>query len=442
MASQKSFAFPLDAGNPVERITSLLSTLEAQQYYTYERQGHWHIGIGSRVSLVIDSKGQQATISTPEGSKGLAITSSLADVARAFLRDHSATGKVFGFVGFSYAPHIRGLNYHAGQWPILSLMVPQVEIEVQAGGFTISGDGVNNGKYIATLLNGGSTPLRCPQMPEWHTDQHREAYMQSVEDGLSQIQDGRLAKVILSRAVDLPGPVDMPQTLLTGRKSNSPRTTFCLSHGGFQATGFSPELVMSLENGRVTTEPLAGTRSCGTNDTERQALRQELLSDPKEIVEHVLSVKAAVEELEQICSNDTVVVEDFMSIRERGNVQHLGSRVCGNLSDGKDAWDAFDVLFPSITASGIPKQPALEVIGALETRPRELYSGSVIMLEGSDFFEAALVLRSVYQDDEKAWVQAGAGIIDQSDPKREFTETAEKLSTIAPFVVPADGEGL
>ncbi|KAG7113663.1 Salicylate synthase like protein [Verticillium longisporum] len=193
---------------------------------------------------------------------------------------------------------------------------------------------------------------------------------------------------------------------------------------------------MSLENGRVTTEPLAGTRSCGSSDAERLKLRQELLSDSKEIVEHVLSVKAAVEELEQICSNDSVVVDDFMSIRERGKVQHLGSRVCGQLNEAKDAWDAFDVLFPSITASGIPKQPALEVITSLETRPRELYSGSVIMLEGSDFFEGALVLRSVYQDEEKAWVQAGAGIIDQSEPTREFTETVEKLSTIAPFVVP------
>lgn len=90
-----------------------------------------------------------------------------------------------------------------------------------------------------------------------------------MADGLSQLRGGRLAKVILSRAVDLVGPVNMPQTLLTGLKSNTPRTTFCLSHGGFQATGFSPELVMSLENGRVTTEPLAGTHSCGCSDAER-----------------------------------------------------------------------------------------------------------------------------------------------------------------------------
>ncbi|KAF3356935.1 54S ribosomal protein L9 [Verticillium dahliae VDG1] len=139
-------------------------------------------------------------------------------------------------------------------------------------------------------------------------------------------------------------------------------------------------------------------------------MRQELLSDSKEIVEHVLSVKAAVEELEQICSNETVVVDDFMSIRERGKVQHLGSRVCGQLNEAKDAWDAFDILFPSITASGVPKQTVLEVITSLRHTPVNY--------------------------EEKAWVQAGAGIIDQSEPAREFTETVKKLSTIAPFVVP------
>ncbi|KAL9948841.1 hypothetical protein D7B24_006556 [Verticillium nonalfalfae] len=436
MSSQQSFTFSPGTGTPIDRVASLLSTLGAEPYYAYERQGHWHVGIGSLASLAIGSDGQHATISTLDGSESLAIESSLADVARNFLRTHPAAGKVFGFAGFNYAPHIKGLMYHAGRWPLLTLMIPQVELNINSGGFTISGGGENQGRYIESVLKGGETPRGSPHMPDWQTDQHRKVYMQSVEDGLSQIREGRLAKVILSRAVDLPGPVNMPQTLLTGRKSNTPRTTFCLSHGGFQATGFSPELVMSLENGRVTTEPLAGTRSCGSSDAERLKLRQELLSDSKEIVEHVLSVKAAVEELEQICSNDTVVVDDFMSIRERGKVQHLGSRVCGQLNEAKDAWDAFDVLFPSITASGIPKQPALEVITSLETRPRELYSGSVIMLEGSDFFEGALVLRSVYQDEEKAWVQAGAGIIDQSEPAREFTETVEKLSTIAPFVVP------
>ncbi len=124
-----------------------------------------------------------------------------------------------------------------------------------------------------------------------------------------------------------------------------------------------------------------------------------------------------------------------MSIKHRGSVQHLGSRVTGRLSQEADAWSAFDVLFPSITASGIPKDSALQAISRLETRPRELYSGAILLLDGKDFFEATLCLRTVFQDPTKQWIQAGAGIISQSNPERELTETGEKLASIAPYIV-------
>ncbi|KXG52665.1 ADC synthase [Penicillium griseofulvum] len=97
-------------------------------------------------------------------------------------------------------------------------------------------------------------------------------------------------------------------------------------------------------------------------------------------------------------------------------------------------WDAFDVVFPSITASGIPKLAALKAIQRLD-QPRELYSGAVIMIEDLEF-EAALVLRTVFQDQNRAWIQAGAGVISQSNPERELMETHEKLASIAPFVIP------
>jgi salicylate synthetase len=149
----------------------------------------------------------------------------------------------------------------------------------------------------------------------------------------------------------------------------------------------------------------------------------------------VLSVRAAVEELDELCLAGTVSVSDFMSIRERGSVQHLGSRVSGKLADGRDAWDAFNTLFPAITATGIPKKPALLGIERLEESPRELYSGAVLLLEGHDMFEATLVLRSVFQDKTRKWLQAGAGVIAQSRPERELIETSEKLASIAPYLI-------
>jgi salicylate synthetase len=125
-----------------------------------------------------------------------------------------------------------------------------------------------------------------------------------------------------------------------------------------------------------------------------------------------------------------------MSIKERGSVDHLGSSVHGQLSPNADSWAAFNVLFPSITASGIPKDIALNAIDHLETRPRELYSGAVLLIDPKeDFFEATLCLRIVLQDSTNSWIQAGAGIIAQSNPDREFTETNEKLASVAPYIV-------
>lgn len=127
-----------------------------------------------------------------------------------------------------------------------------------------------------------------------------------------------------------------------------------------------------------------------------------------------------------------------MVIKERGPVQHLGSSVGGTLSPSKDPWAAFNVIFPSITASGIPKPIALEAIDRLENTPRELYAGAVLFLQGQDLFEATLCLRTVFQDPQKQWIQAGAGVISASTPERELTETHEKMASIAPFIVYED----
>ena len=124
-----------------------------------------------------------------------------------------------------------------------------------------------------------------------------------------------------------------------------------------------------------------------------------------------------------------------MSVRARGGVQHLGSSMSGALSPDTDAWDAFNILFPSITATGIPKQAALEGIAHLEKHPRELYSGAILLIEDPDTWDVALVLRTLFQGRTKQWIQAGAGIVAQSSPVRELTETYEKLASIAPYVV-------
>jgi salicylate synthetase len=167
---------------------------------------------------------------------------------------------------------------------------------------------------------------------------------------------------------------------------------------------------------------------------DRQA-RDDLESDSKEIVEHAMSVRSSLLEITEIVEPSSAAVVDFMTVRERGSVQHLGSTVTGRLHSSKDRMDALETLFPAVTASGIPKAPSVDAILRLDDSPRELYSGAVVMFSVDGGLDAALTLRSVYERDGRTWLRAGAGIIAASDPDREFEETCEKLATLAPHLV-------
>ncbi|OJI90654.1 hypothetical protein ASPTUDRAFT_52486 [Aspergillus tubingensis CBS 134.48] len=434
--SSKRLRYQLTLTSPssvlLKPVIFVLERHSCSEYYVYERKECWEIGLGSSRSLIIDSSGENKTISIAgEPSHHFPVTKPLPDIAREFLHEYwNNTSKVYEHVGFNYAAHIRGLNYTPGQWPLLALMIPRIEVLIDSDKIILTGDDTKEVLESCALLKETCRCHNTPSSPA-HDTQHVDVnenssqYKTLVQKALSQIQQDHYSKIILSRPVHLQHRVDMPSTLHCGRQSNTPSRSFSLRHGHYQATGFSPELVMSLNKGVVTTEPLAGTRSCKGTEAEIQRLRQELENDSKEIVEHVISVKEAVHEISQL--SDKPMVDDFMSVRVRGSVQHLGSRVCGRLSPEKDMWDAFSVLFPSITASGVPKQAAIDAITCLESQPRELYSGAILMIEDENTMEAALVLRSVFQDRDSQWIQAGAGVIAESDPSRELTETCEKL---------------
>ncbi|KIE00822.1 Salicylate synthase, partial [Metarhizium majus ARSEF 297] len=419
-------------------VARLLDASKDSDYFAYERENKWHLGIGSRASLFVDPTGTSVTTMTNE-SISEPVTDSIAAMARHFVAKYSSNGsRVFGQAGFNYAAFTRGLAFTPGKWPLLSLMVPSVEVTVSSDCVTVSGDDAERIEHAVKLIAGGPGAPQAQRQMEVDLDSARDEYIDRVRRGISEIKAGKYKKVILSRAIDLGEEVDMVGTLVRGRRRNTPKRSFSVNHAGFQATGFSPELVMALQDGKIVTEPLAGTRAHTGSAAERKALKRNLESDAKEIVEHVISVKEAIEEVRRFSTEGSTVVEDFMTTRVLGHVQHLGSRVTGCLEQGQDGWDAFDVLFPSITASGIPKQDSLDAIERLETRPRELYSGAILMIDDAGLFEASLVLRTVFQNGSQRWVQAGAGVIEMSTPERELLETCEKLATIAPFVVAAE----
>jgi salicylate synthetase len=261
-------------------------------------------------------------------------------------------------------------------------------------------------------------------------------YRARVSAAIDDIAANRYHKVILSRCLDVPFALDFPSTYRLGRRHNTPARSFLLRLGGFRALGYSPEVVAAVhDDGVVVTEPLAGTRALGRGAAHDRQARDDLESDSKEIVEHAMSVRSSLREITEVAEPGSAAVVDFMTVRERGSVQHLGSTVTGRLDASKDRMDALETLFPAVTASGIPKAAGVEAILRLDESPRELYSGAVVMFSADGGLDAALTLRSAYERDGRTWLRAGAGIIAASDPDREFEETCEKLATLAPHLV-------
>jgi salicylate synthetase len=234
----------------------------------------------------------------------------------------------------------------------------------------------------------------------------------------------------------VPFALDFPSTYRLGRRHNTPARSFLLQLSGFRALGYSPELVAAVhDDGVVITEPLAGTRALGRGAARDRQAREDLESNTKEIVEHAMSVRSSLQEIDEVAEPGSSAVVDFMTVRERGSVQHLGSTVTARLDASKDRMDALETLFPAVTASGIPKAAGVDAILRLDESPRELYSGAVVMFSADGGLDAALTLRTVYERDGRTWLRAGAGIIAASDPDREFEETCEKLATLAPHLV-------
>lgn len=415
----------------------------SDDYAIYEHKGEWSIGIGQYATISLNKnqahvhcngkdnyyKHERLCLTLEEATKNLPI------------KDWRA----YGSAKFELSHMIYDLKLGEkieDDDSLVELFIPQYEIRITNGQAllrTINSDDLNK---LATLVHEADRQCSSePEYPEYQaipTDikHHQyEQYKTSVKNAVDEIHSKKYQKVILSRQIPLPAGVNLAESYRFGRLNNAPARSFLLNYGNAKLAGFSPETVAEVSaDGWVSTQPLAGTRSLGKTWEEEVQLKKELLADTKEIAEHAASVKLAQEELLAVCDPDTVTVNEFMDIRRRGSVQHLASRVKGRLAENKNAWDAFEALFPAVTASGIPKKEAIEAISHLENQQRGWYSGCVMIVDSNGAMDAALVLRSIYQQGDICWLQAGAGIVDQSKPERELEETIEKLSCISQYI--------
>jgi salicylate synthetase len=417
----------------VARLAAAVPERIGADYLVYEQDGHWTLAIGTRVTIELDRDecriGDGGSVVRRRWSGRPAAV--LAEALDAALEDGEPA---FGWIAFELGAHRLGLfdRVPAGT-PLARIFTPVSRVVVSANGIdVVNGD---------ELLHAAVSDLRPDELNRRargvDVSADRSGYRDRVATAVAEIRDGRYQKVILSRTVDVPFAVDFPATYSVGRRHNTPARSFLLRLGGVRALGFSPELVTAVHSdGGVITEPLAGTRAFGRGITDDRAARDDLESDSKEIVEHALSVRTSMAEISEVAEPGSVAVTDFMTVRERGSVQHLGSTVGARLDAAHNRMDALEALFPAVTASGIPKAPGVEAILRLDEMPRGLYSGAVAMFTPDGGLDAALALRAIYEAGSRTWLRAGAGIIAASSPAREFEETCEKMECLAPHLVP------
>ncbi len=247
-----------------------------------------------------------------------------------------------------------------------------------------------------------------------------------VEKAKEHITAGDIIQVVLSQRFEIStrvSPFDIYRSL---RALNPSPYMFYLNFDGLHLVGASPELLVRCEQGLVETRPIAGTRPRGKDDAQDEALKKDLLADPKEKAEHVMLVDLGRNDLGRVCERGSVRLSEFMGVEKYSHVMHIVSNVQGRLRKDKDALDVLQAAFPAGTVSGAPKIRAMEIIEDLEKVKRGPYAGAVGYFSFSKNLDTCITIRTIVVRDSKAYVQAGAGIVADSDPAKEYTETVNK----------------
>ncbi|MEV8379012.1 salicylate synthase [Kribbella sp. NPDC056861] len=424
------------SSDPIQTAAALCARSD-RPHLLYEAAGAVSWAEGERV--VVDVRADHISCSHSEAGpvRHPVITHPLAAAGRA-LGDLIRPGdRVYGWVTFE-------LGAENATGSLARLVLPEREIRFDDESVLLRAEDEAAldllEKELAESIAENRTVSGERALIEIDSDHQAADYLAAVTTAVAAIQQGRLDKVILSRTVPVPGNLDLAATYLAGRRGNTPARSFLLRLGGWEAAGFSPEIIARIDTeGVVVTQPLAGTRALSGDAADDRLLRDGLRRDPKEVFEHAISVRLAADELAGMCAPDTVRVSEFMSVKERGSVQHLASEVSGDLLPGTTSWDALAALFPAVTASGIPKAAARQLIAAAETE-RGLYSGAVLTADADGTLDAALVLRTAFRRNGRTWLRAGAGIVSHSTPDRELEETREKLASVARFLVAAQAD--
>ncbi|TGB14047.1 anthranilate synthase component I [Streptomyces sp. MZ04] len=268
------------------------------------------------------------------------------------------------------------------------------------------------------------------ELPEVTSLWGGKQYQAVVEDIKERIRAGEAFQVVPSQRFETPCEASALDVYRVLRATNPSPYMYLLRFDGFDVVGSSPEALVKVEDGRAMVHPIAGTRPRGATPQEDQALADELLADPKERAEHLMLVDLGRNDLGRVCEPGSVEVVDFMSIERYSHVMHIVSTVTGQVAEGRTAFDVLTACFPAGTLSGAPKPRAMQIIDELEPSRRGLYGGCVGYLDFAGDSDTAIAIRTALLRDGTAYVQAGAGVVADSDPVAEDTECRNKAAAV------------
>jgi len=267
-------------------------------------------------------------------------------------------------------------------------------------------------------------------LPEPESNTGRDAYHAMVRKAVEYINAGDAFQVVPSHRLAVPFQLPPFALYRSLRRLNPSPFLFFFDFGGYSVVGSSPEILVRLRDGVVTIRPLAGTRRRGATPEEDRALAAELLGDPKERAEHLMLLDLGRNDVGRVSEIGSVSVKEQFTVEQYSHVMHIASHVEGRLAEGYDAIDALFAGFPAGTVSGAPKVRAMEIIDELEVSRRGVYAGAVGYFAADGGMDTCIALRTALVKDGTMYVQAGGGVVADSDPESEWQETLNKARAL------------
>jgi anthranilate synthase component 1 len=257
-----------------------------------------------------------------------------------------------------------------------------------------------------------------------------QGYKDAVEKAKDYIRAGDIFQVVPSQRWKQSFPLPPFALYRSLRRTNPSPFMFFFNFGGYQVIGASPEILVRLRDGEVTVRPIAGTRKRGSDEAEDRALEADLLADPKERAEHLMLLDLGRNDVGRVAKVGTVRPTEQFIIERYSHVMHIVSNVVGEIADGQDALSALLAGLPAGTVSGAPKVRAMEIIDELEPEKRGVYGGGVGYFAANGEMDFCIALRTAVLKDGQLYIQAGGGVVYDSDPEAEYQETVNKSNAL------------